>query len=639
MATSGNKTVKVTDWDSLKFSWNESSQDIAKNTTKISWKLQLIATDYGYIDSSISKKWNVTVNGTKYSGTNTVGIANNTTKTLASGTTTIKHNTDGTKKFSYSFNQEFGITFSGAYIGTISGNSTGTLDTIPRASSITCSTGYVEGDMTITIKRASSSFTHTITYEFGGLTSTLASKTDKTTLTWQGIPATFYAKMPNSKSKTGVMTCKTYNGNILIGTTEEEFTIKTTKAKCEPTLSPYIQDAGAASTELTGDTSTAIKGFNWLVCHAGAVAKNSATIKEIKVTNGNTTLIGDGCAFDNATSNKFTFTVTDSRDYSVSQECTISMINYVPINVAVKAIKLTADGTLTFALSGACYSGSFGAVENDISIEYRITGKGVDYPWVQVADSITAKGSFTKNIELTGLDYQKTYSVNLRWSDSLNETSWTGGATVSCIPAFDWGESSFQHNTPTIYANGANNSIFGTKSDGTLTRVLEPCNDAGNTTLGYGNYYLGQGNTGIYGNQVYLTSKAGVVINGRQYGANKILWSGTIYMQATQTAKLSETVAAQPNGIVLVFSYYGSSGAENKVFQSFFIPKSLVTGQNGAPHSFFLANTTLSMVATKYLYIYNDKITGHENNDKSGTGTSGIKYDNTKYVLRWVIGV
>ena len=61
MATSGSKSVKVTQHHTLKFSWSESSQSITNNTTTISWKMQLISESAIY--SSASKGWKVVVNG------------------------------------------------------------------------------------------------------------------------------------------------------------------------------------------------------------------------------------------------------------------------------------------------------------------------------------------------------------------------------------------------------------------------------------------------------------------------------------------------------------------------------------------------------------------------------------------------
>lgn len=132
MALSGSKSVTVTQWDILTLSWAQVSQSVADNTTTVSWTLQLQATDYGYLNAPAVATWSVSIDGNSYTGTNTVAIANNTTKTLASGTTVIKHNDDGTKDFAYTFSQQFNVTFSGQFIGTVSGDGSGTLEAIPQ---------------------------------------------------------------------------------------------------------------------------------------------------------------------------------------------------------------------------------------------------------------------------------------------------------------------------------------------------------------------------------------------------------------------------------------------------------------------------------------------------------------------------
>ena len=137
MATSGNKDVVATKTtsgntgDTLRFKWSRKDYSTSGNYTNINWELQLIAGGSGRISSSANKKWSVTVNGNSYSGTNKIGIGNNETKTLASGTTKIPHNSDGTKTFSVSFSQQFDITFN-SYVGTVSGSASFTLDSIPR---------------------------------------------------------------------------------------------------------------------------------------------------------------------------------------------------------------------------------------------------------------------------------------------------------------------------------------------------------------------------------------------------------------------------------------------------------------------------------------------------------------------------
>lgn len=126
------------------------------------------------------------------------------------------------------------------------------------------------------------------------------------------------------------------------------------------------------------------------------------------------------------------------------------------------------------------------------------------------------------------------------------------------------------------------------------------------------------------------------------YGVNNLLWSGGLFMHGTQTIELSESISSQPSGIVLVWSYYTTS-AQNYDWHYTYIPKSHVLNYGGSGTGIncglWGANSTFNVVSSKYIYVTNTEITGHENNTASGTGSSGIKYDNSKFVLRYVFGV
>lgn len=131
MGASGSKSVTVTSWDTLIFSWKENGQNISSRQTTVDWRMELISTNDGRIDSVTAKEWSVTVDGHNYGGTVIVGIGNNETKTLASGTTIITHDLNGEKSFSYAFSQDFtGITFSGVALGKVSSSGSGTLTPI-----------------------------------------------------------------------------------------------------------------------------------------------------------------------------------------------------------------------------------------------------------------------------------------------------------------------------------------------------------------------------------------------------------------------------------------------------------------------------------------------------------------------------
>ena len=119
----------------------------------------------------------------------------------------------------------------------------------------------------------------------------------------------------------------------------------------------------------------------------------------------------------------------------------------------------------------------------------------------------------------------------------------------------------------------------------------------------------------------------------------KVLWSGGYYMTSSHSANLSEAISKQPHGIVLVFSEYSGGTIHDYTFSHHFFSKELISLHEGSGHVVFLTNNTFNAVGMKYLYIYDTKITGHENNNKTGTADSGITYANNRYVLRYVIGV
>lgn len=271
MSASGYKDVSVTNWDTLRFYWEETSQDIAGNYTYINWSLQLISSTYGAINSSASQTWTVTINGTSQSGTATVNIGNNTTKTLASGTTWMYHNADGTKTFSYSFSQSFNITFSGSWIGTISGSSTGTLTSIPRHANATYAGVYWDG---VWVNEFYDTENPIIYYDnpagtaIEGLMAAISSydeSDDYVGVAWRDVPkdgsSYTFELTENERNWLRSITATNDSRTVWfylwssIGGTEQYTYIpaKLTITDCDPTLNPTVIDVGTRSKELTGD--------------------------------------------------------------------------------------------------------------------------------------------------------------------------------------------------------------------------------------------------------------------------------------------------------------------------------------------------------------------------------------------------
>lgn len=146
----------------------------------------------------------------------------------------------------------------------------------------------------------------------------------------------------------------------------------------------------------------------------------------------------------------------------------------------------------------------------------------------------------------------------------------------------------------------------------------------------------GENNVWSYGTWIQTTlSKAA---SERVYREPKILWSGGYFMTATHVINLSEAISKQNNGIVLVFSAYTDNAVGDYWWNQFFVPKYVVTSKPGTGHCFSLCAGNFSVVAMKYLMIKDTQITGHNNNNLTGTA-SGITFANNRFVLRYVIGV
>ena len=397
MATSGSTSVAVTSWDTLKFSWELTSQSVTDNTSTISWKLQLISTTSGRIDSTASKNWTVTVDGKKYSGTNTVGIANNTTKTLASGSTTIAHNSNGTKTFSYAFSQQFSITFDGASIGTKSGSGSGTLTTIARKSSLTASNGTLGTAQTLTVSRQDSDFTHTITYKCGSASGTIATKSSSTSISWTP-PLTLASQAPSGTSVSITMTITTYSGSTSIGSNEKTISCAI-PASVVPTVSLSVADVYTYRTTY----GAYVQGKSKLQITVNASGSQGSTIQSYTTTiDGKTYTSASVTTSVLSGSGTLTIktTVTDSRGRKASTTWDVNVLPYVaPKITSLTTKRCNADGSnnSTGAYLKVTFSAEMTALNNKNTATYKLQYKKTS------ASSYTSK---------TLSDYAGKYSVS-----------------------------------------------------------------------------------------------------------------------------------------------------------------------------------------------------------------------------------
>ena len=418
----------------------------AKNTTTVQAKLFYRRTNTGYLTEGTGP-FSITINGSKTTKSG-VSLSISTSWVEAmSATISVPHNADGTKSVVISATGSLAPTS----LTETNCSGTVTLPTIPRASSISCTEANIESNPTITITRASSGFTHTITYKFGTLSGTIATKTTATSITSWAIPAAFYAQIPNAKRGSGTLTCTTYNGSSTVGTSDCTFWVSTDETKCKPTVSGHVIDTNPDTVDLTGDAeNTLVRFYSTASCTLTASLNKNAG-KFLAKTINNVSVSGSTLEMENVETGTFDFYAKDSREYFNSDKVVKNLIPYVRLTADVIAQRTDpTSGNATLQIEGNYYNGSFGAVSNFITVGYRQGNSGAfTYVTPTIADN-----RYSVTINLTGLDYTKAFNYEVVVTDEL--ASVHKPATIQKgIPVFDWGEDDFNFNVP-VTINGVN---------------------------------------------------------------------------------------------------------------------------------------------------------------------------------------
>ncbi len=322
MASSGSITTNEKEGRSITLSWSIASQSVADNTSTLSWALKGSGSSGG---SSwvMSGAFNAVINGTTvYSSATRIQLKKD--QVIASGTIKITHNSDGTKSFSLSCQ-------AGVYTNAVSVTASGThtLTTIPRASSISMSTGTMGSASTIAISRASSSFTHTLTYSFGSESGTIVSKTTSTSVSWT--PAlTLAQQIPSSTSGTATIRCDTYSGSTKIGTKSITVTLKVPDS-VKPSFTSVTATCVDGDVPSTWGIYVQGKSKVTLMIN-GAVGDQGSTISSYSISGGGFTSTASSftTGFLNSSGTiTFTAKVTDSRGRTSDvKTASISVVAY-----------------------------------------------------------------------------------------------------------------------------------------------------------------------------------------------------------------------------------------------------------------------------------------------------------------------
>jgi len=420
MASSGSFSGSIKDGHyKLKISWTQ-TKNVSDNTSTIKCTAYLI-NDWSLSISGRSDN-SITIAGTKktYSSPS---ISSTGTHTLGTVSQTVSHDSDGSKSITIKGVFYIRATLSGTYYESISASATVTLDSIPRASTVSASAVTMGNATTISISRASSSFTHTLKYSFGDASGTIATKTTSTSVSWT--PAVSLAnQIPSATSGTCTITCTTYNGSTSVGS--KTCTLKlTVPSSVKPTISSLTATRVDGTVPSTWGIYVQSKSKATLTIN-GAAGSYGSTISSYSISgggySGTSSTLTTGFLNSSGTIT-FTAKVTDSRGRtSDSATVSISVVAYTsPSFSSYSSKRCLSGGTLddegTYVKGTVSYTYSSCSSKNTVT---RTTyyKKSTASSWTNASASFSSGTAFT----FGGGNLSSEYSYDIKYTiaDAFN---------------------------------------------------------------------------------------------------------------------------------------------------------------------------------------------------------------------------
>ena len=406
----------------LRLDYEVTKQSTADNKSTVHMVLYLYANTTGSYNQDGDAYWSINGKKTYY----TFSYTSPAWYVLGERTEEISHNNDGTKT----------VTLSGVWCSAISGgwapyslsvSGEVTLPTIPRATTPGIG-GVTMGETAhISLPRASSGFTHTLRYVFGGAAETIATGV-ATGYDWL-VPESLAAQIPDAASGKGTLTCETYSGSTLIGTKSVTFT-----ASVPGSMKPAVLSGWAAVTY--DNSGTAAENMAaWVQGYSKAKAafdaskvtcRQGAGVSKFSITYLGKTTEGNPCRTETISTTGATVrcTVTDSRGLTAWEDFNIALLEYAP-PALVGADLFRSDGEGTAADGGAHIAGVARVRYSELGGLNSVTLKGY---WKSVGGgygtgetlTVGTVGLVTGDVEISP---DRSYVALLVLTDSLGNTA------------------------------------------------------------------------------------------------------------------------------------------------------------------------------------------------------------------------
>lgn len=422
-------------WGTFNLELRQTGQNIANNTSTVSYKLYLQSRNNAYFYNNYhTGKTTIVINGTTVH--NQTGrdfnVSRGGSQQLASGTTTVKHNEDGSKTFSFSASVN-----ASNFSSTISGNFS--LTKIPRKSDFYVKnengsgiTRFYAGDkIKIEIDKKVSSFTHTLSIKYLDKEETLISKTTSSSVYYSNSNKIMENYMQNVKSMPIDFVLNTYDGNTRIGYVVKRLTIDVPNTAGPSIDNVSVTEANYEKINIIG-YSPFYQLLSDLKVSTNASGKYGASIKSVNVSLGNLIKSGSTVLFDNLNlkgDQNIKVTVQDSRGLSASTTKTINLSPYNLPNISFFNAYRTETNT-RYASAKMSLTSTVIDNKNPLDVRVDVAEKG-STSWRNVYSATVGNGAFNSTISLGGgFDDYKSYDVLLTIKDKFKDHQ-----AISNIPA------------------------------------------------------------------------------------------------------------------------------------------------------------------------------------------------------------
>lgn len=521
--------------------WSD-DYDIATNTSKVSiTKIQFKTTWYGvtyYLNGSVSVGGTVVASFSSTKGGHTFKAQSPASTfydmSVSSGfaappytSGSIAHGTDGSQVSSIAINVS-GYTLDGEYGSgwNVSGSSVITLTTIPRASQMTVANGMLGTAQTIKVTRASTGFTHTITYTCGTASGTICTKSSSESISFTP-PVSLASQNVSAPSVIIEFKLQTYNGDTAIGDIVSVSAAMAIPDSIAPTVTLALADAKGYLSTYGGY----VQNRSQLKVAATCAGSYGSAVVACSIKAGTQTSNQTTATFELPVSGTVTITatVTDTRGRQGTKSATITVLPYAaPSAEITDAYRCDSDGTRNAAGAYAAivFSATVTALSNKNTAEYTVKHKNRNAStWTSIAQT-SIKGNYapTGIVQVFAANVDLPFLVSIVAKDAFSsvESAYATIQVATVLMDFNRDSKAIGVGARAAEPSAITFGLIGRFTQATFTPAIELTPATGASHGGYIDFHFG-GSTADYTSRIIESASGTLLLNG-----NKILTAANV---------------------------------------------------------------------------------------------------------------